>query len=1051
MKSNYSVISASAGSGKTYTLVQRLLMICLDSPYQKDIIKHILALTFTNKAANEMKERILQWLGKFVADDYMQCSELLSIQEKFKEKGKNIPIDELHRRAKTTLDYILHHYSTLNIGTIDKFNSRLVRSFSYELGLAQNFNLEIQAEPFLIEAVDKMLDQIGKDHTTSEAFMDFVEYNLDNEKRINLSQELYNSAKEFVKDIHYKRLLDNENFDWEHYEIAKNTLRNDIKNLQKQSLEIAQKAIELIKNNGLNIEDFSGGTRNSIAKFFHEIVKFYQKERDSFPLPSNEEKALETFEKGASSKAKNKEDDIFSILNFLIENRQIIINNHILCHKKEQVLRSLLPLRVNKDIQDELAKIEEEKDLVLLSKFNILINENLSNEPSAFIYEKVGTQYVHYFFDEFQDTSALQWQNFLPLRDHTITSDGTSFTLVGDPKQSIYRFRGGDSQLMLDIINQKDNAPVPAQKETLGDNYRSAKNIVEFNNELYQFIAQNLNEEHQGIFGDDAQQNPKSDKEGQVRVHLIENGKKEDFYNDVVEKMREDIQQSLDNGFQFSDITILCRGNFDIFNYSQLLGNQKVNYQGEEVFIKTISEKGLTLNLSKTLNALIYLLHWLQNPKDKNSLVRMLYFLNQSERIKIEDFSAEMSELLKLDKRPQIIAFLQEKYGVNLEHSHLPKLNLYNFVEHFVNELSVRDKETDFILNFLEMLYAFTQHSGITLKDFLKYWEEEGQNIAIQVSENVDAIQIMTIHKAKGLEFPIVLLPMENSNKDGKISDWYDLGEGSALQSVNINGFGKAFEAYDEEIADFNQHNIYKNKIDRICTLYVATTRPVEQLFLYLEEGNKSANHLEILDFVQTKNATDKDFDLYPTPEQQLKKQSKKQEKKHKSLAISHINSKNKSLANIKIATPSKNYQNRKEKVRMGIIIHDILAKIHHRDEVQKVLEGQLLAGIITQKEKEHIAERILGIINNEKYAHYFSDDLEAVFNEREIYINDENGEPKLYRPDRIVKNQEGYIVIDFKTGKEDQKKHQQQVETYKNALETLDKKVVETCVVYLD
>ena len=172
----YIAINASAGSGKTYTLVQRVLMICLENPYQKDAIRHILALTFTNKAANEMKERILSWLKEFTQENYAENDKLLGIQQKFEEQGKKITLDDLHQRSQKVLDYILHNYSTLNIGTIDKFNAKLVRSFSYELGLAQNFNLEIQPEPFLIEAVDQMLNKIGEDEQISEAFTPSVTF-----------------------------------------------------------------------------------------------------------------------------------------------------------------------------------------------------------------------------------------------------------------------------------------------------------------------------------------------------------------------------------------------------------------------------------------------------------------------------------------------------------------------------------------------------------------------------------------------------------------------------------------------------------------------------------------------------------------------------------------------------------------------------------------------------------------------------------------------------------------------------------------------------------
>lgn len=1049
MKSNYTVISASAGSGKTYTLVQKLLMICLDSPYQQDVVRHILALTFTNKAANEMKERILQWLDKFVADDYMQCEELLAIEKKFKEKGKSIPLDELHRRSKSTLDYILHHYSTLNIGTIDKFNSKLVRAFSYELGLAQNFNLEIQPEPFLIEAVDQMLNQIGSNKKVSEAFMDFVEYNLDNDERTNLSQILYDSAKKFVNDIHYEKLLENKNFDWEAYETLKNKLRRELKDLQNNSTQIAQDSINLIKNRGLEVDDFAGGSKYSIAKFFHEIIRFFNKERNDFPLPINEVSALENFEKGASSKSKHKENDIFEILHFLIENRRTIINNQITIHKKEKTLHALLPLRVNKDIQDELAKIEDEKDLVLLSKFNVLINENLKSEPSAFIYEKVGTQYAHYFFDEFQDTSALQWQNFLPLRDHTISSSGTSFTLVGDPKQSIYRFRGGDSQLMLDIINGKEETPIPATKEILEANFRSAKNIVDFNNQLYQYISEGLDDELKVIFGEDSTQIAKSNIDGQVRINLIENKTKEEFYDDTVYKMTQDIQKCLNNGFRFSDICILCRGNSDIFNYSQLLSNQQVTYDGQQVFIKTISERGLTLNLSKTLNALIQFLNWTISPKNKKFLVLMMYYLNLSGRIKIEDFSSEMIELLSIENQENILAFIKEKYNLSLDDSHLPKLNLYNFIEFFINEFSVKEKEISFLLNFLEMLYGFTQNTGVTLKDFLTYWEEEGQNISIQASDNVDAIQIMTIHKAKGLEFPIVLLPMENKSQDGKFTEWYDLKEANGLHSINISGFNKDFESYDEDILKFNQENIYKNFVDRLCVQYVATTRPVEQLFLYIQKPSKSANHLEIFDFVNQKNTENMDsFDFFQVNDNQLKKQKKQEKEKPNTMEILPFINKQNALNNITIATPSKNYQNRKEKVRIGILIHDVLAKINHKEDLNKILEAYSLSGKITREEKKIISERIVNLMNNEKYARFFNEKWQEIFNEREIFITNDDGELELYRPDRIIKGDEGYIIIDFKTGEED-KKYEKQIQIYQKTLEKLGKKVAETCIMY--
>jgi len=1046
MQNSYTVINASAGSGKTYALVQRLLMICLRYPNQQQSIRNILALTFTNKAANEMKERILSWLGNFSAKDYAENTDLKNIQKAFEEQGLKITIDELHDRSKKLLDYVLHNYSTLNIGTIDRFNSRLVRSFSYELGLAKNFNLEIEAEPFLIEAVDKMLDQIGENETISNSFMDYVDYSLENNERINLNKNLYDSAKEFVKDIHYEHLKSNKSFDDANYEKIKNTLRKEIVLNKKQSAELAASSIELFKSRNIDIEDFAQG-KNGIGGFFTKVIDFYQQKRTGFPFPTTqEESVINNYRKGASSKSKHKEPEIFEILDQLLDHRMKLILLYIETQKKEKVLSALLPLKVNKDIQDELQKIEEENDLVLLSKFNILINENLKNEPSAFIYEKIGAQFQHYFFDEFQDTSELQWQNFVPLRDHSVSTEYTSFTLVGDPKQSIYRFRGGESKLMLDIINKKEFSPKEADLLVLKDNWRSARNIVKFNNELYRFHSEGLLEEHQNIFGEDAEQSPKSKFDGRVKVNLIDNLTNEEFYNDTSERMRKDIQECLDNGFKFSDITILCRGNFDIFSYSQKLGSLKVQYRGGETNIKTISDKGLTLELSNTLKAVIEFLRWELNPKNKHCLIMMMYHLNTLGKIHMPDFTLEMKEILDIEGHEEILQFIQQKYSLQLKQDNFPRFNLYNFIEYYINEFSVEKKETDFLLNFLEMLFNFTQNAGASTKEFLKYWDEEASSYTIQASENIDAIQIMTIHKSKGLEFPIVFIPMMNKNRDNEFTNWFDTNENEALKSVNINQFNKNLEVYDEEILFFNSKNSYKNMIDRLCLQYVATTRPVEQLFFYLQKANKTSNNLELLEFLQTKNPEQADeFDVYEVNPEMLKKYSKDKSSSFKTQNIQDLKNVNEKSTSIKIATPSKNYQVRNEKVRIGLFVHELLSKINTEKDISKVLEGYALEGQITLEEKNEIQLTLEEIVKT--YAEFFDEKWEVI-NEKDIMIS-ENGESHIFRPDRILKGEEGYIIVDFKTG-EQKTKDEAQVEGYKNILERLGKKVLKTQIIYL-
>ncbi len=1051
MKPDYKVIYASAGSGKTYALVQNLLAICLKYPAQADKIRNILALTFTNKAANEMKHRIIDWLKEFSLDNFKENNDLINVQSKLRDEGFDISLQELHERSKKMLDYILHHYSTLNIGTIDKFNAKLVRSFAQELGLAQNFNLEINAEPFLIEAVDKMLEDIGEENNISDAFMDFVNYTLDNNDRVDLNKTLYNSAKEYVQDKHYFRLNENKNFDWEVYENTKKKLRKDIKDLGENSLKIAEDVMSLLQEKNLEVGDFSGGT-SGIGGFFQKFLT--TKIPKLYKTQAEEDKRDESNCKGCSTKAKHRQDEILEILEYLRSHRKQIIENHVIAQKKEQILNALLPLKVNKDIQDKLAEIEQENDLVLLSKFNIMIHENLREEPTAFIYEKIGTKFTHYFFDEFQDTSLLQWQNFLPLRDHAVSQENMSFTLVGDPKQSIYRFRGGDSQLMLDIINQKEVSPVFAKVENLENNYRSAKNIVDFNNQLYQFMSSSTEAQHQEIFGNGSQQISKSNMEGRVRINLIENtGKKSSYYESISEKMRDDIETCLEQGYRFSDITILCRGNFDIFSYSQLLGNLKVKYNGEEVYIKTISESGLTLNLSITLLALTEFLYWEENPKNFQFVVKMMYYLKELGRIEMEDFSSEIMEILSLNNKPEMETLIEEKYGLQLKSTNLLQLNLYNFIEHFLQEFSVKDKETDFLFNYLEMMYAYSQNAGSTLKEFLKYWEEEANTKTIQASENVDAVQIMTIHKSKGLEFPIVLLPMKNGASSKKSRYWFGTDSEEKLNSVNVNFFDNTLEIYDEQIATFNNENSYQEKIDDFCLQYVATTRAAEQLFFYIEEPNKTKNHLEIYNFLESKIPTEEtgdtvsSFDLYEVSAVQLRKQYVKKATEFTTKAISLKTDKVKYADAIKIATPTKNYQNRVEKVRMGIFTHEILARINSAKDVKKVLESYLLEGTITLEEQTEISKRIFNIINHEEYSQYFKEN-QNVINEKDIMIS-ENGTSRMYRPDRLIETEDGIIILDFKTG-EVQEKHQLQLDEYQSVLEKLGKKVIESQIVYV-
>jgi len=1042
---SYIVINASAGSGKTYSLVKNILKICLKSS-NPEIIGNILAVTFTNKAAGEMKERILLWLEKFSLNNYAKNPELILIQNDLKEERVDISIEELHQRAKRLFYYVLHNYSVMSLCTIDSFNSKLIRSFAYELGFSQNFELSIDPNPIVTKAIDKTLEKIGEDRQISEAFMDYVLYSLYNEdKKLNLSKTLFENAKKFNNDVHYFALKKNKDFDWISYKNERDRLRNEIDQLKENSEKIAIHSIDLIKSRNLEIDDFSGGKSNSIAVFFKKYL-----DKSKPMLPDSEEKALEKFEKLNSSKAKNRSEDISEILSEFLENRRKIIYNYINIEKNKKIHKNLLPLRINKEIQEQIKRIQKEDEILILSEFNTLIYEFIRNQSPMFINEKIGENYQHYFFDEFQDTSFLQWENFIPIRDSIFSQKNTSFTIVGDPKQSIYSFRGGDAKLMLDIINKKETSPQYADIQNLEHNFRSSKNIVIFNNLLYKYISESLNEDYKDIFGKYSQQKPKSENSGRVKIHLLENENTEMFFDDVSEKMVEDITESINNGFSFSDIAILCRKKSEIIKFSQLLSKTQVNYLGEKTFIKTISDDGLSLNLSSCVNAIIEYISWIAFPKNEKHLAMCLYYLDQYERIKINDFAAEITEILQYKNIEIIIKNIENKYGIKFP-LYANSINNFNFIENVLQEFCIEGRETDYLLNFLELAYDFYQNSKLSLNNFIDFWKEIGCNSSIQTSENTDSIRLMTIHKSKGLEFPIVFIPIKNSRidtKDEEFSDWYKISNSinNSLKSVNISNFKKEFEFYDSEIQEFNEKNSYKNKIDRLCTQYVATTRPVEQMFLYIQKPKKT-NYQEIYDFIMLNNvSSENSFDFFSINEKDLLKQNKKKDENIiENVKLTSI--KNVSQKKNKIYT--KNNKNdesiQNQNRRLGILTHEILEKIVTKEDASNVLKYYILNGKISKNESDKIENKLTKLFKN--HSEYFSGKYE-ILNERDILFNI-NNENKLIRVDRIMKSPNGWIILDFKTGIE-REEHKSQVEMYKIALENSGEKVWKTEILYI-
>ncbi len=580
---------------------------------------------------------------------------------------------------------------------------------------------------------------------------------------------------------------------------------------------------------------------------------------------------------------------------------------------------------------------------------------------------------------------------------------------------------------------------------------------------MYQNIASYLPIDVANIFSNKSQQIAKSKHKGRVKAHLLKGDRaKKVFWDEFVDKMHQDIQEALDNGYQFSDLCILLRGKKEIAATIEALGNKKVIIKGQEVPIPYLSKEGLRVDVSISVKAIISLLYWQQNPLNDIYFSNFFYYLKQLGHISEEtDFTDLLSKYLKLnylEKQQELKQEFNLQFGEN-ENAY----NLYQQVEYYARELTVNDKETEYMVAFLEVTHEFTQNQNASIPQFLEYWEEKSNKINIQSSSDIQAIRLLTIHDSKGLEFPIVFLPIQKANYDTKINAWFDVPtnwlniENIPLKSFYYNTTQNKtvplIEKYDPVWAQFLEQEANKNLNDRFCLYYVATTRAEHQLHLYVEGDveNRKENDNEIFDYlIENFYQGESSFDLFDNMQLDNKKPiqplASKQDKTDQRLQ--HAFAKRTSNEQVvKIANPSLKYQVNKESVRLGILIHEILEKLRSKKQLPGLLESYHLQGLIAQKDLSSIKNRIEHIINDPRYSTFFEEDSQ-VQNEREIAIKID-GEIILFRPDRLMKTGEGWVIIDYKTG-EQKPEHERQLMYYQNNLEQLGEKVASSHLIYL-
>ncbi len=671
---SFSIYDASAGSGKTYALVKEYLKIILSSK-QNDAYRNILAITFTNKAVHEMKSRIVGSLSEFTKDEpSTKANDLM--HDLSKDLG--LSIIEIKTKSQQIIKHIIHNYAAFDISTIDKFTHKVIRAFAHDLGLPMTFEVSLDTENLLTEAVDAIIAEAGNDEVLTKLLIDFTMEKTDEDKSWDISREILDTGRLILNENNRNEISHFENKKIEDFIEIKSKISNEVKVLETENIDFAKNAFALIENNSIDLKSFSRGT-------FPNHIQFIIDD----DIRANKYKFIEIEEVTINKTAKDR-NQIEAILPEILTLLSKVYANNEKKDFYKAFLKNITPLSLLNTISDKLKNIQQEQNILSIAEFNALIHNEIQNQPAPFIYERLGERYRHFFIDEFQDTSEMQWLNLIPLIDNATSSEinGEKGTLmiVGDPKQSIYRWRGGKAEQFIELSKDKNPFNNPEKVVTpLYQNYRSYSKVIEFNNDLFQMLSSEFdNLDYKDLYKNHVRQEINAKVGGYVNLSFLPKPDVifDDFDDEPLEKTDlyvlatlNTIQNCLKQGFEYRDIVILTRKRSQGIAIANYLTEQKV---------PLLSSETLMIANATEVRLIIYLLKYIQNSNDLDSKANFLHYLaeNAQNELPIHDFIAKG---ISLTIETEFENWL-ENCNVNLSFSNIRKKSLYEAVEIIVSK-----------------------------------------------------------------------------------------------------------------------------------------------------------------------------------------------------------------------------------------------------------------------------------------------------------------------------------------------------------------------------
>lgn len=952
-----------------------------------------------------MKERILAHLHHFSVDE--EAKEHFLFVDLCDELG--LAESDLRRRCGEILFRILHNYSQFHVSTIDKFFHGLVRQFSEDLDLPENIRIEMDQRYLLRKAVEALFKRSAHEKALAQIINDFIAQKLEDGKSWNIESELIKFGSYLFKEVSIDSLDRLKRWDLNQMSNVQNHVRTELRTRRNKLEKYALDFISELRASGLELSDFPGKLSQGIGKFFNDILAG----KIDFPTISTQGKfeAREFTNKSQSQAAKDLieswEDRLSIFYTHYLNEITYITDLHV-------IARDLSPTFLLNSIAQELDKFKREEGVLHISEFNRKLAELVEAESIPYIYERSGEQFNHFLIDEFQDTSVVQWRNLIPLLENALSKSNRNM-VVGDAKQAIYRFRNGDVMQFVRLPNlgaEMEFFQAPFKDEyksiPLAENYRSKREVVEFNNRIFALLSQHLPEPFQKIYQGHEQEVVRSEG-GMVQWKHLKN--KDEIEEGNLRFISKAVRESLEDGFRPQDICILLRRKKE----GRIIA-EHMSAAGHELE----TEESLSVDTSASVHLMLSFLRFLLDPEDVYHHAEILHWAQAQTEDSIDP--TRNLDLLSSDLQSwlQTMAGL----GIPIEAAHFEGISNFSRCQRIVHLFGIDDREAN-VLEFLDFVLEHDRNNTWNLGELLTEYEERKSGLFIQNGHSAEAIRIMTIHKSKGLEFPVVIVPWcQWDDQIHREFRWHkpDVeGLEDVLFRLSLKNSSYSFLA--EQAAE-------EALLDGINLLYVAFTRAGERLYIHSHPGNLGKLLSNVLQEIPEHQEGEDALELQlGTRTSWVPKESVESEMLELDTSFSRDWMQEFSFK-LKEQNPLEVSWDKNPRAK-GSALHQVLASLDSLEGFERHLELLAKQYTWTDEQTLWLHGAIHSLSREEDFLRFFEPGSHILV-ERDLIHDGE-----LLRPDRVLIEGDKASILDFKTGEEKSSDYEQ-LERYKRAFQDL-------------